>query len=44
MSNATPSADTAPALIALNATAKIAGATGERSIDLEEFLKDRGKP
>ncbi|HVR17986.1 MAG TPA: xanthine dehydrogenase family protein subunit M [Candidatus Limnocylindrales bacterium] len=43
MSNATPSADTAPALIALNATAKIAGATGERSINLEEFFKGPGQ-
>ena len=30
MANATPSADTSPALMALNATAKIASATGER--------------
>src|SRR5512132_287713 len=29
MANATPSADTAPALIALNATAKIVGANGD---------------
>ncbi|HEX9264435.1 MAG TPA: xanthine dehydrogenase family protein subunit M [Candidatus Binatia bacterium] len=43
MANATPSADTAPALIALNATAKIAGATGERSINLEEFFKGPGQ-
>ena len=43
MSNATPSADTAPALIALNATAKIAGATGERTINLEEFFKGPGQ-
>src|SRR5215208_6674439 len=39
MANATPSADTAPALIALNATAKIDGMTGERTIPLEEFFK-----
>jgi aerobic carbon-monoxide dehydrogenase medium subunit len=43
MSNATPSADTAPALIALNATAKIAAATGARSINLEEFFKGPGQ-
>jgi carbon-monoxide dehydrogenase medium subunit len=43
MSNATPSADTAPALIALNATAKIAGTAGERSINLEEFFKGPGQ-
>lgn len=43
MANATPSADTAPALIALNATAKIVGATGERSINLEEFFKGPGQ-
>lgn len=43
MANATPSADTAPALIALNATAKIAGAAGERSINLEEFFKGPGQ-
>jgi aerobic carbon-monoxide dehydrogenase medium subunit len=43
MSNATPSADTAPALIALNASAKISGAAGERSISLEEFFKGPGQ-
>jgi len=43
MANATPSADTAPALIALNATAKIASATGERSTNLEEFFKGPGQ-
>ena len=42
MANATPSADVAPALIALNATAKIAGASGERRISLEEFFKGPG--
>jgi carbon-monoxide dehydrogenase medium subunit len=42
MANATPSADTAPALIALNATAKIASASGERTISLEEFFKGPG--
>ena len=43
MANATPSADTAPALIALSATAKIAGADGERAIPLEEFFKGPGQ-
>ncbi len=43
MANATPSADTAPALIALNATAKIAGTAGERSINLEEFFRGPGQ-
>ena len=43
MANATPSADTAPALIALNATAKIASANGERTIVLEEFFKGPGQ-
>lgn len=43
MANATPSADTAPALIALNATAKIASASGERTIALEEFFKGPGQ-
>jgi carbon-monoxide dehydrogenase medium subunit len=42
MANATPSADTAPALIALNATAKIAAASGERTMPLEEFFKGPG--
>jgi carbon-monoxide dehydrogenase medium subunit len=43
MANATPSADTAPALIALNATAKIVGTGGERTIDLEAFFKGPGQ-
>src|ERR1041385_6985494 len=43
MCNATPCADTAPALIALNATAKIASASSERSIALEEFFKGPGQ-
>ena len=43
MCNATPSADTAPALIALNATAKIAGVAGERTMNLEEFFKAPGR-
>jgi CO/xanthine dehydrogenase FAD-binding subunit len=43
MCNATPSADTAPALIALGATAKISGATGERSVSLEQFFRGPGQ-
>jgi len=43
MCNATPSADTAPALIALNAIVTIAGASGERSMNLEEFFKGPGQ-
>ena len=43
MCNATPSADTAPALIALGASAKISGAAGERSISLEEFFRGPGQ-
>jgi len=43
MANATPSADTAPALIALNATAKIASASSERTINLEAFFKGPGQ-
>jgi carbon-monoxide dehydrogenase medium subunit len=43
MANATPSADVAPSLIALNATAKIVGANGERTIALEEFFRGPGQ-
>lgn len=43
MANATPSADVAPALIALNAAAKIAGAAGERTLPLEEFFRGPGQ-
>jgi CO/xanthine dehydrogenase FAD-binding subunit len=43
MANATPSPDTAPALIALNATAKIASAAGERTVPLEEFFRGPGQ-
>lgn len=38
MANATPSADVAPTLIALGATAKIFGPAGARSVPLEEFF------
>lgn len=43
MANATPSADTAPALIGLGATAKISGTGGERSVALEEFFRGPGQ-
>jgi carbon-monoxide dehydrogenase medium subunit len=43
MANATPSADVAPSLVALNATAKIAGESGERSLPLEEFFRGPGQ-
>jgi len=43
MANATPSADVAPAMIALNATAKIAGANGDRTVPLEEFFRGPGQ-
>lgn len=43
MANATPSADVAPALVALNATAKIAGETSERALPLEEFFRGPGQ-
>ena len=43
MANATPSADVAPALIALNASAKIAGESGERTLPLEEFFRGPGQ-
>jgi carbon-monoxide dehydrogenase medium subunit len=43
MANATPSADVAPALIALSATAKIARSGGERTVALEEFFRGPGQ-
>src|SRR5215470_6401998 len=43
MANATPSADVAPALIALNATAKIASASGEKTVLLEAFFRGPGQ-
>ena len=43
MANASPSADTSPALIALNATCKIASASGERTIKIDEFFKGPGQ-
>jgi CO/xanthine dehydrogenase FAD-binding subunit len=43
MSNATPSADVAPSLIALQATTKMIGATGERTVTLDEFFRGPGQ-
>jgi carbon-monoxide dehydrogenase medium subunit len=43
MANATPSADVAPSLIALNATAKIVGIASERLLPLEEFFRGPGQ-
>jgi carbon-monoxide dehydrogenase medium subunit len=43
MCNAAPSADLAPILIALNATAVISGAKGERRVALEDFFTGPGK-
>ena len=43
MANATPSADVAPSLIALNAAGKIAGADGERTLRMEEFFRGPGQ-
>jgi len=43
MANATPSADVAPSMIALNATAKIVNAGGEMMVALEEFFRGPGQ-
>jgi carbon-monoxide dehydrogenase medium subunit len=43
IANATPSADVAPGLIALNATAKIASAGDERTVSMEEFFRGPGQ-
>ena len=43
MANATPSADVAPALLALNASAKIVGTAGERTLLMEEFFRGPGQ-
>jgi CO/xanthine dehydrogenase FAD-binding subunit len=43
MCNAAPSADVAPALIALDATAHIAGPGGTRSVPLGEFFRGPGQ-
>jgi CO/xanthine dehydrogenase FAD-binding subunit len=41
--NASPSADTAPALLALGAHAVLASAQGERNLPLEDFFQGPGK-
>lgn len=43
MANATPSADVAPALLALEAKVKIAAPAGERTIDLEQLFRGPGQ-
>ncbi|MGH7775275.1 MAG: FAD binding domain-containing protein [Candidatus Binatia bacterium] len=43
MANATPSADVAPALLVLEAKAKISGLSGEKSVPLEQFFVGPGK-
>lgn len=43
MANATPSADVAPSLIALDATVRIVGAAGERTMALEDFFRGPGQ-
>lgn len=41
--NASPAADLSPALIAINASAKILGSSGYRTVSLEDFFVDAGK-
>ena len=43
MANATPSADVAPPLLALDARARVAGAGGERVMDLKDFFRGPGQ-
>jgi len=43
MANATPSADVAPALLALEAKVKIVGLNGERVVELEQFFRGPGQ-
>ena len=43
MANATPSADVAPALLVLEAKAKIAGTSGERTIELDQLFSGPGQ-
>jgi CO/xanthine dehydrogenase FAD-binding subunit len=43
MANATPSADVAPSLIALDATAKLVNATDARTVPLEDFFRGPGQ-
>ena len=42
MANATPSADVAPALLALDVKARLAGAGGERVMELRDFFRGPG--
>ncbi len=42
MANATPSADVAPALLALESKARVAGRSGERVMELEQFFRGPG--
>jgi carbon-monoxide dehydrogenase medium subunit len=41
--NASPAADTAPALVGLGSQARIAGLSGERTVPLEEFFRGPGR-
>ena len=43
MANATPSADVAPALLALDAKATLAGAGGQRTMELKDFFRGPGQ-
>lgn len=43
MANATPSADVAPSLVALDAQVKVASAAGERTVLLEDFFRGPGQ-
>lgn len=43
MANATPSADVAPALLVLDARARLAGADGERVVDIGDFFRGPGQ-
>ena len=43
VANATPSADVAPSLLALEAKVKVAGTSGERVIELEQFFCGPGE-
>ncbi len=43
LANATPSADVAPALLALEAKARVAGRSGERVMELEQFFRGPGE-
>jgi carbon-monoxide dehydrogenase medium subunit len=43
MANATPSADVAPSLVALDALARISGEAGARDLPLEDFFRGPGR-